>query len=520
MKRIFVNFINEKRAIIYYLLFSIMPLLAACIYCLISQKCIGDIYLPNVDFPNGDWTDEVSYYKQIEGIIEYGIPRGFFAYNDSAAAVGTMGPWSFLLFIPYVIVGKIIGWTYITHVACNIFFVCVGFFLFALISKKKISVLVTVGVIICANPIFIRYMLSGMAEPVFYMFMLVYGALILRMWDNNKTYIMIIALMLGMYLSIIRPYCIILMIIPAYHLVVRDKRYIILSTISMIVALIIYFVISQKFCAPYFMKTIDLGSLEMLKEGHIFSAIKYVFKTLINQLIVVAWYIKQMFLTGEILGEKWIYYFVALIFLIINCFTNKNEKREHFILLFAVSMIVMLAVLIFYSANMGSRHMMVVSIIMILAVAEAEQKILLSEAVILLLLCIAMPKTRIFYQIPYKTENAVAYVKETEKLFSSHITVTEKCSWDNSVMWIMSDWDENKVWYDVPYNILYALPAGIGISTTQNTYILQNGTGVVKSKYIITPSHGMVSDLIKESGADLLESNDVFSLWKNAKYFN
>ena len=46
--------------------------------------------------------DEVMYLKQIQSVVSYGVPQGYFGYNGSTARVATFGAWSPIICFIYV----------------------------------------------------------------------------------------------------------------------------------------------------------------------------------------------------------------------------------------------------------------------------------------------------------------------------------------------------------------------------------------------------------------------------------
>lgn len=96
------RFHNKNRYLnsIFILVFIMTPLLSAALFCLKDGRMIWDIYIPL-----GGWSDEITYYKQIEGILSYGLPRGYFGYNQSRALYGSLAVWGLIPLIPYVVWG-------------------------------------------------------------------------------------------------------------------------------------------------------------------------------------------------------------------------------------------------------------------------------------------------------------------------------------------------------------------------------------------------------------------------------
>ena len=101
------TFIVKKKII----LDRIMPLfflsipVVSCFLLLCSQgMAMNEVFIPG-----GPRNDDLFYYKQVEGFIHYGSAQGAFGYNESRAVIGTFGTWSFVVYIPWIIWGKIFG---------------------------------------------------------------------------------------------------------------------------------------------------------------------------------------------------------------------------------------------------------------------------------------------------------------------------------------------------------------------------------------------------------------------------
>lgn len=113
----------KKRKVLYMIgviLFIITPFLSVALFCLKDGKMFWDVYLPL-----GGWSDEITYYKQIEGILSYGMPRGYFGYNQSRALYGTLGVWGLQPLLPYCLWGGGIGLGLCLAYLCEYLFLCV-----------------------------------------------------------------------------------------------------------------------------------------------------------------------------------------------------------------------------------------------------------------------------------------------------------------------------------------------------------------------------------------------------------
>ena len=62
------------------LLLGILPLVCCLVYCGVQGRSLGEVYPPC-----SEWNDELFYYKQVEGIVNYGYPQGYFGFNESHA---------------------------------------------------------------------------------------------------------------------------------------------------------------------------------------------------------------------------------------------------------------------------------------------------------------------------------------------------------------------------------------------------------------------------------------------------
>lgn len=495
-----------------YVLFAFVPLVAAMLYCLLDLKTILDISLPN-----GTWNDEVSYYKQIEGMIHYGIPRGYFAYNDSSAPVGTMGPWCILLFFPYVVIGRLTGWNYLTPVICNIIFLCIGFGAFAWITKKKPVVLLGMAGCYLAMPMVIRYTVSGMAEPLFYMGALLFAACVIRMREDERMRFVYGAFVVLLYMTVIRPYFVIFMLIPAIELWKRKRQKGLLISMGFAAGgMLLYVLLNSQLCAPYFIATIDYSSFTLLREGHPLQAAAYMLTTLKNGCLSIVSFLRMEFSPGGFaLGEMWLTFLLLAFLLIVQLFAVKKEKRGQLAAVLVSSVAVAVVILVFYSPNMGARHILICCCILLAMLTEGKGRLLAVQCVLLLTVCFILPKEDEVYRVPYQTAKMEKQLTKWERQYEELIPVTEDCSWDNSVMWVMTDSDREGNIYYMSHAMLYALPKGSGISITQNLYVLQQGVAGISSRYILTPPKGQVADLLKSAGATRLAKDKYSSLWLN-----
>ena len=84
---------------------GVLPLLCCLVYCAFQGRGIGQVYLPN-----SEWNDELFYFKQVESIVNFGYPQGYFGFNESHALKLSFAAWSPVLVFPWILWGLLFGW--------------------------------------------------------------------------------------------------------------------------------------------------------------------------------------------------------------------------------------------------------------------------------------------------------------------------------------------------------------------------------------------------------------------------
>ena len=107
-----------------------LPFLSCFVYCLLQGKSIGQVYLPC-----SEWNDELFYFKQVEGMVKYGFPQGYFGFNESHAIKLSFAAWSPVLVFPWVIWGKLFGWTLLSPVICNLVLMAAAMGIFVFLTR-------------------------------------------------------------------------------------------------------------------------------------------------------------------------------------------------------------------------------------------------------------------------------------------------------------------------------------------------------------------------------------------------
>ena len=112
-------------------LFGVFPLLCAFAYCVKDGHVPADVFLPS-----SYWNDELMYFKQVEAVVNCGLPRGWFGFNEAHGSVYPFAAWSPVILLPWIIWGKMFGWSLTAPVYANIFFNMAALCGFALLVKQ------------------------------------------------------------------------------------------------------------------------------------------------------------------------------------------------------------------------------------------------------------------------------------------------------------------------------------------------------------------------------------------------
>ena len=106
---------------------AVLPWALCGLYFVVTSHKLSDVSLLM-----SEWDDELFYYKQVSGILNGGIPSGYFGYNENHAALLSFGAWNPIIFVYWAVWGFVFGWNlyapffanltiYILHFFCNIY---------------------------------------------------------------------------------------------------------------------------------------------------------------------------------------------------------------------------------------------------------------------------------------------------------------------------------------------------------------------------------------------------------------
>ena len=510
-----ISFYTEHRWLTRAAIMSLLPLLCCFAACCIQGHSIGEIYLPS-----SEWNDELCYYKQVESILDYGYPLGYYGYNESHALKLSFSAWSPVLFLPWVLWGTVFGWNLMSSIYCNIAFMMLAMFLFVWLSRPTNRQLVVLTALFCVTTHITRYMLSGMPEVTcFGMLIIFYGLLISFLEYAQASWKLVLMIVLSSVMTLMRPY-LALFLVLALFLWIRHER----SFKSIACALLIlisvmgcYAVISHYLSAEYLESLYETGWISIFLRDGILAGCKNVFGTFLHQ--------GKEFLTRAMAGIRnglpdGLYFagFLAMLLVLIyqSIVSVYKKKWTSFILYgyLSVSSLAMLsALLLMYVLFDGGRHLMTFIIAGIFLVSRIESRFY-KEAVfigiVFLYLFTNQAKYRDDYVIPYVTperKTQVAYWEEALKE-GMELTKSNTPNYENVVIWVLQDVVQEKEQM-MKWQYLYAVPSGIGLSCCQGDYVADN-LSALRSRYLATPAGGRIDHMCQAQGyRELGRTDDV-----------
>ena len=219
----------------------------------------------------------------------------------------------------------------------------------------------------------IRYVFSAMQEPLHYALMLaVLGCGILARRDKSRAAWAGLCVLCAVA-TLVRPYEAVLWLFPL-ALCRQDRRRIAVCVAGGAVSLGGTLVLMSKFYAPYFFTNVDLSPLQGLARGQVVSAVRDVAHKLLDALRTVAEMLADQLANRS--GGQYLLFFlllgVTLVCLIVDARAGRPVFWKGCAAVTAV--IVFLALLLMYRPVEGSRHTLVLDVLLLAALLVEDAR--------------------------------------------------------------------------------------------------------------------------------------------------
>lgn len=519
---------KRYRTLTQALLLALLPVVCCFVRCALDGETISGVWLPG-----SRWNDELFYYKQVEGILEFGYPQGYFGFNESHALNLSFASWSPVIVFPWVLWGLIFGWNLWSPIVCNIVMTSLVCFVFVWLVKPAWKQLGVLALLFSLYTPFTRYILSGMAEVICFCMLILFYGLAVNYLNRSRTYKLVLLFIMGVLMTLMRPYLLLFLLLPAYLWIRRNGWRGALGSAAVIgAALGLYACIKHYLGAEYFEPLYFTDWVDAFFERGIFGGLRFCLARLYGMGRSFLEAMVRGIRTGEPMGAYFCGYMLILCILAGQSFLDwrrlkalgrasadsvvRDEEEVaarrklrnglvvqlHLVFSFAA---MFFALLLMYKLEAGSRHLLTFMTAGIFMIALMDTKyfkkaVLTGAAFAYFFSYMAVDP--LYYELPYRQESEARQFNEWEELFDARLELEREAgvpNFDNSVIWVYQDADPDGTLKQTKWQLLYGLPEGFGISCCMPEYILEN-FGSLQSKYLATTAGGRIDRMCGEEG--------------------
>ncbi len=490
---------------------ALLPILCCAVSCAVQGKTIGQVYLPV-----SEWNDELFYYKQVEAILEYGYPQGYFGFNESHALKLSFAAWSPVLVWPWLLWGFLFGWNLMSPILCNIVLMTVAMFVFVWLAKPGWKQMGILTLLFCLYTPFVRFMLSGMPEVICFSMLIMFLGLVYSYLTKERTGKLVCLFCLSGMLVLMRPYLLLFMLLPGYFWF-RKSRWKGLVGFGVVVLSVmgIYVLINHYLGAEYFTPLFYTEWITTFFTRGIGAGIRNLFGTLYYMGKGFLAYAVEGFRSGMAEGAYFLGFLVIMGILLWQSLADwkaAKKQREPAGLLtrltveahMAFAFVAMLfALLLMYKLTEGSRHLLTFMAAAIFVISMMRTKYYKKAVLVAATFAYLYSYKAVdpyHYQVPFADEATVAQVEYWGEVFAEHLELVEEDvpNYDNVIIWTLRD-ITSEGWVMTKWQKLYQLPEGFGISCCLADYITANLESL-ESRYIATVAGGTIDGMCTELG--------------------
>ncbi len=541
---IFINWWKTDKRYIDLLkagLMAALPIVCCLVSCAAQGRSIGEVYLPA-----SEWNDELFYFKQVEGIVNYGYPQGYFGFNESHALKLSFAAWSPVLVFPWIIWGLLFGWNMLSPIICNILLLTVAVFVFVWLVRPTWRQLGILTLLFCLYTPFVRYMLSGMPEIIcFSMLIIFYGVAVSYLRKETTAKLVWLFVISGL-LTLMRPYMLLFLLLPAFLWVRRSKWRGFIGSAAVICAVGVgYALIKHYLGAEYFAPLFFTDWITAFFEEGLLGGIHNFFSTLYWKGKDFLNHTEQGFGSGLASGAFFAGYLAMMAVLLVQSFADwrvwrkekanqegkeasagqkvqdaqkaqdprkvqasqKVQEIQNALIVeahMAFSFVGMLfALLLMYKLTEGSKHLLTfiaagIFIVSLMRTKFYKKAVFIGAVFAFFYTYMAVEPYD--YQVPFVEEVRQTQVEEWREIFAEESELSEENvpSYDNVCIWVFSDNTPDGSVTN-KWQILYSLPEGFGISCCYGDYVREN-LNTLQSRYLATVSGGEIDEMCRAAG--------------------
>lgn len=518
---------------------GVLPLLCCLVYCAFQGRGIGEVYLPN-----SEWNDELFYFKQVESIVNYGYPQGYFGFNESHALKLSFAAWSPVLVFPWVLWGLLFGWNLMSPILCNIVLMIIACFLFGWLARPTWKQLGTWAALFCFYTPFVRYMLSVMPEVICFSLLIVFYGLAIAYQREENRRCLVGMFVLASLLTLMRPYLLLFLLLPSYHLI-RKQGWRGVPVVGVVfgVVLVLYWAIKHYLGAEYFAPLFFTDWVDAFLEQGLLGGLRYTFGKLYYMGTDFVNHTLQGFRTGLASGAFFAGFLVCMGILLVQSVRdllawNKARKSRgniedgngadrsetecgkatarglmtieiHLALCFVA---MLFALLLMYKLTEGSKHLLTFMAVAVFVIPMLKTRYFVKPVLLgvtFLYFYSIMALDPYDYQVPFATEERVKSVElwKQETAEKMELVPEGTPNFDNVVIWTFSDVIDGKS-VNTQWQLLYGIPKGFGISCCMPDYVKENFDNL-QGRYICVVPGGEIQQMCVAAGYEqILEAGN------------
>lgn len=471
----------------------LFPTILCGVFCAIRGTALSEMYAPD-SFNN----DSFFYFKMVQGVIENGFPKGYFGFDESRALVGSFGVWSPLILTPWAIWGMLFGWGYASAFACNIAFFSVALLVFVLLSRMEWKGICSMICMLSLIPSLPLHLLSCLPEANLLSFVVLFlGLAVGIQYTGRKQLYLAWMAVICIFLTIIRPFMIILTVIPCYYLwKEKRKRGILYSLVLIGMCGGLYLLGSHYFSAPYFFEILNFSFFQYLLQGQWYAAYRFLKECVKDIIPTILWFMKEAFDYGLTAGTHYVIAVLTTVISLYHLFFDKksNHKIIHFMLVMMNAAIVSSILLVYRQVNEGGRHIFLFAIAgCMIACLESGKISYTARGICVVIFMVIIGRGAMVptdYDIPIQKEYTKNIITYWENAFQEkNFEMSDGIGYENTLIWCLG----------ASYNELYGTPPGIGVSCCSEWY-LTNHFSEIKCRFIAIPSGSTLDIMCNEAG--------------------
>ena len=326
----------------------------------------------NIEPFNSSLNDEFYYLKQVEGVLEYGRPMGYFGFNFSEAKILTFSAWSPLLIYFLAFFSVIFPFADNPVYFVNTLLIVFSALFLCNSIKKQPLFFIYIPLI---SFVLIRSIYSGMSEAVF-----LSSAMILFGMIQRKTKLLYQILFI-LLISLMKLPFIVFLIVVVLFCDESNRRTHIITLIGGMSAVVAYFIISYFFCASYFEVTLNHVNIIKLFEINPFNTIANIINYVCERLhIVVSLIFSNSFSFEAIIHRL----FLILDSLLVVKFLISKYSRD--LIFSSINILIYISFLMLYVPDNIGRHILPLVLFLILYLLYYSKHRIIRVLTILILL--------------------------------------------------------------------------------------------------------------------------------------